>query len=1065
MPPQDLPPGIYDHPLSAAIHQALASTPDSLHQLQPLDPAEAPQRLARYLRQLSETALASLPEAQRQQQQLALVNQIVALLQQQAPNAISTGDQLHPSARLLQELRATPLMPNEAPLTRPLIPLADGTLLINAPSEPSIGLALQAECPSADRIDLLCAFIKWSGLRLLQEQLSAHLEAGRPLRVLTTVYMGATDRKALDWLVAHGAQLRVSTDTRRTRLHAKAWLFHRASGTSTAYIGSSNLSAAALLDGLEWNVRLAALETPAMLAKFQDTFDTYWEEGEFEPYAATAEQQARLDHQLALARGDDPTAGGSALPVWFDLRPYAYQREMLDQLAAERTLHNRWHNLVVAATGTGKTVLAAFDVARLHADFPERFPSPDPPSLLLIAHRKEILQQALATFRQVLRDPAFGELYVDGEVPSQWRHVFASVQSLAQRDLTEIPADRFVVVIVDEFHHAAAASYTRWLDHLTPKLLLGLTATPERADGLDIVHWFDGRIAAELRLWTALDQGLLAPFHYFAVADATDLSALERRRGGYVPAELSTLYTGDHRRVDLILSELEKKVAEPLRMRALGFCVSVEHARFMAERFRTRGFKAEALDATSPAVVRQAALRRLQSGELQILFAVDLFNEGLDIPSIDTVLLLRPTESAVVFLQQLGRGLRLSPDTGKSCLTVLDFIGQQHRRFRFDLRYRALLGCSRRQLEDQLAQGFPFLPPGCRLVLDRVSSERVLSSLRQCLPSRRTQLLQELRALAAEGVIGRASGLAHWLEALAMEPADFYGIRGAGFTALRRELGWLPPHLAHLPHPQEERLSRAIAFGLLHLDDPDRLRATAASLAASAPPEPQALSERERRQWLMLTAQLFGTGRQWRPLDQALDVLWQASAWRDELRQLLVLLAERTDRRLHPLPWALPVPLRVHGRYSRAEIEAAFGILTGDAPWIHREGVLWHEPSQCDLLFITLNKSEALFSPSTRYRDLALGPSLFHWESQSTTTAASPTGQRYIHHEARGSRVLLFVREHRREGGRAGGVTEPFRCLGFARYESHQGERPMAIRWRLERAIPAGWMQGMGLAV
>jgi hypothetical protein len=598
---------------------------------------------------------------------------------------------------------------------------------------------------------------------------------------------------------------------------------------------------------------------------------------------------------------------------------------------------------------------------------------------------------------------------------------------------------------VDEFHHAAASSYRRWLDHLRPQLLLGLTATPERADGLDILHWFGGRIASELRLWSALDQGLLAPFHYFAVADATDLSALEWRRGGYVPSQLSAVYTGDHRRVDLILSELHKTVADPARMRALGFCVSVEHARFMAERFCARGLRAEALDASSPADVRQAALRRLQAGELQILFAVDLFNEGLDIPAIDTVLLLRPTESAVVFLQQLGRGLRLSPDTGKSCLTVLDFIGQQHRRFRFDLRYRALLGCSRRQLEDQLAQGFPFLPPGCRLVLDRVSSERVVSSLRQCLPSRRPQLLQELRALAAEGVIGPSSGLAHWLEALAMEPADFYGIRGAGFTALRRELGWLPPHLAGPPHPQEERLSRAIASGLLHLDDPDRLRATAAALAASAPPNPDALSERERRQWHMLTAQLFGTGNRWRPLPDALALLWQASAWRDELRQLLHLLAERTNRRLHPLPLALPVPLRVHGRYSRAEIEAAFGILRDDAPWIHREGVLWHEPSQTDLLFVTLNKSEALFSPSTRYRDLALGPSLFHWESQSTTTAASPTGQRYIHHKARGSRVLLFVREHRREGGRAGGVTEPFRCLGFARYVSHEGERILFV--------------------
>jgi hypothetical protein len=196
-----------------------------------------------------------------------------------------------------------------------------------------------------------------------------------------------------------------------------------------------------------------------------------------------------------------------------------------------------------------------------------------------------------------------------------------------------------------------------------------------------------------------------------------------------------------------------------------------------------------------------------------------------------------------------------------------------------------------------------------------------------------------------------------------MEPADFYGVRGAGFTSLRRELGWLPV----APHPLEDPLTRAIGAGLLHLDDPDRLRAT---------------------------AQLLGTGKRWRPLPEALALLWQASAWRDERRQLLQLLAERTDRRLHPLPWALPVPLRVHGRYSRAEIEAAFGILTGDAPWIHREGVLWHEPSHTDLLFVTLNKSEALFSPSTRYRDLALGPSLFHRESQSTTSAASRTGQR-----------------------------------------------------------------------
>ncbi|MFN5119366.1 MAG: DUF3427 domain-containing protein [Cyanobacteriota bacterium] len=1059
MPPQDLPPGLYDHPLSESAHQALAQLPAELHQLGALDPAEAPQRLARYLRQLSEIALDALPVAQKQQRQLDLVNGLVALLQEQAPLAIQAGDRLHGHAQLLQELRDAPLLPGQTPLQRPLIPLADGALLVNAPSEPSVGLALQAEIPSADRIDLLCAFIKWSGLRLLQPVLSAYLQGGGELRVLSTVYLGATDRRALDWLAERGAQVRVSADTRRTRLHAKAWLFHRRSGASTAYIGSSNLSSAALLDGLEWNVRLAALETPAMLHRFQANFDAYWEEGEFEPYAATPDDQARLDHQLAVARGDD-SVSTTAPFAWFHLRPYAYQQEMLDQLAAERSLHSRWHNLVVAATGTGKTVLAAFDVARLHRDFPGQFPFPEPPRLLFIAHRKEILQQDLLTFRQVLRDGSFGELQVDGERPSDGRHVFASVQSLAQQDPATLHPTAYDVVIVDEFHHAAAASYRRWLDHLRPKLLLGLTATPERADGLDILQWFDGRIAAELRLWTALDQGLLSPFHYFGIGDNTNLAALAWRQGGYVPAELTKLYTGDHHRVDLILRQLHDKLADPQRMRALGFCVSVEHARFMASRFNAAGLASEALSADSPREQRQDALRRLAAGELRILFAVDLFNEGLDIPSIDTVLLLRPTESAVVFLQQLGRGLRLSPGTGKSCLTVLDFVGQQHRRFRFDQRFRALLGGSRRQLEAQLDQGFPFLPPGCRLVLDRVSQQAVLASLRASLPTRRPALLGELRALAAEGVIGPGSGLADWLEALAMEPADFYGVRGAGFTSLRRELGWLPV----APHPKEESISRAISAALLHLDDPDRLRATAAALAAPTPPDPGQLGEREQRQWLMLTAQLFGTGKRWRPLPEALALLWQAADWRDELRQLLQLLAERTDRRLHPLPWALPVPLRVHGRYSRAEIEAAFGILGDDAPWIHREGVLWHQPSATDLLFITLRKSEALFSPSTRYRDLALGPALFHWESQSTTTASSPTGQRYIHHAARGSRVLLFVREQRKQDGRPGAPTEPFVCLGFARYESHEGERPMAIRWRLEREIPAAWLPGCCLA-
>ena len=1038
-----LTPGFYDQLLTEALGQDLAELQPELQTLDRLDPEEAPQRLSRHLAALLRSALASLPGGHPTTSQLELVNQLVALLIAEVPRAVGPGDAVHTSGQSLSRIRAAPLLSGQAEALRPLIPLADSTLLVNAGGEPSVGQALIHEIPSAQQVDLLCAFIKWSGLRLLQEPLAELLRSGRSLRVLTTVYMGATDRRALDWLVAHGAEVRVSYDTRRTRLHAKAWLFHRASGSSTAYIGSSNLSTAALHDGLEWNVRLSAQDNEGILSKFQATFESYWEEGEFEPYRASEIEQRRFD------RASENETSSDATPLsFFDIRPYAYQQEILDKLSAERSLHGRWRNLVVAATGTGKTVIAALDYARQAG--------PGHPSLLFVAHRREILQQSLATFRQVLRDGSFGELLVDGQRPSQWRHVFASVQSLAGIDPANLAPDTFDVVIVDEFHHAASASYERWLHHLAPVLLLGLTATPERTGGEDILHWFDGRIAAELRLWSALEQGLLTPFHYFGLHDGTDLSLIEWRRNGYATEALSNLYTADDARLRLILRELEDKVTNLEAMRALGFCVSVEHARWMARKFVAAGLRAAALDASSPRDERAEQIRRLRSGELQILFALDLFNEGLDIPEIDTVLFLRPTESAIVFLQQLGRGLRLHPS--KSCLTVLDFIGQAHRSFRYDLRYRALLGGTRDQLEQQIKEGFPFLPAGCSLQLDRVSSERVLSNLRESLPTRRPQLLAEARLL------GRCS-LEGLLEGLGMELGEFYRVAGS-WALLQLELGWLVAGAASgEPSDDEKRLGRGIAGGLLHLDDPERLRWLVDQLRRPIAPDPAGFDPTTERSWRMLMAQLWGSGRQHLPLADALVRLWAAADLSAELVELFELLLERTDHLVTALDWGRtdppPIPLKLHGRYSRAEVFAAFGLLNEARPFPGREGVFVDEATQCDVFFITLKKSERLFSPTTRYNDYAISPWEFHWESQSLTREDSATGQRYIHHAERGSRVLLFVREENKRGG----VTQPFLCLGFADYVSHEGERPMAIRWRLHRAIPAAFVPELALAV
>jgi superfamily II DNA or RNA helicase len=473
--------------------------------------------------------------------------------------------------------------------------------------------------------------------------------------VLTTTYTGITEPRALDSLRDIGADIKVSYDTGITRLHAKAWLVRRRTGFSTAFVGSSNMTHTALHEGLEWNVRLTESSSPELIDRFDAAFETYWDDPQFEAY-----EPDRFAAAVKLERSTVPH------PLLFDIRPYPFQEEILERLEAERVRHGRWRNLLVAATGTGKTVISAFDYHRLREERPAL-------RLLFVAHRREILEQSLATFRTVLHDGAFGDLYLGGGRLPNVDHVFASIQALSRLDLEhELEPKHFDMLIVDEFHHAEAPTYRRLLEHLNPKILLGMTATPERADSQDVTKWFDGRIAADLRLWDALQQGLLCPFQYFGIADDVDLSGIVWQRGGYSVEQLSTVYTGNDARVLKIIRALRDYVADPRRMRALGFAVSIEHAEYMARRFNDAGIPAAHLSGSSSTQGRRAVLQRLRQREINIIFSVDLFNEGLDIPEIDTVLFLRPTESATVFLQQLGRGLRrFGSKSGLTALAIL----------------------------------------------------------------------------------------------------------------------------------------------------------------------------------------------------------------------------------------------------------------------------------------------------------------------------------------------------------------------------------------------------------
>jgi superfamily II DNA or RNA helicase/HKD family nuclease len=1025
-----LPTGLYELLVTEELASLLPSLTDGLEVTEgPVDPDAAPQVLARFLHDVLLRAFRSLRGEDRLEVRVALANDVLGALLRQAPaSGLLPSDAVSmPARQLLSVVDASPAgLAPAAPPPRPRIPLRSSDLLVNGPRDLRIGAEIQRELCSADRVDLLVSFLKWSGVRVLDEALSAFARR-RPghLRVLTTAYLGATDPEALEHLRSLGAEIRVSYDSRRTRLHAKAWLFHRESGFSTAFVGSSNLSAPAILDGLEWNVRLSEVDNHAILAKFRSAFEQYWGEGEFIDYDAEAFREA-----VGKERDE------SALIASIRIRPFAHQQQILDALETERA-RQHCRNLVVAATGTGKTIIAALDYRRLveeHGDLP----------LLFVAHRREILEQARHMFRVVLQDGSFGELLVAGRRPRDGRHVFAAIQSLHGHRLASVAADAYQMVIVDEFHHAAAPTYERLLSHLRPRYLLGLTATPERADGQSVLAWFDDRIAAELRLWTALDRGLLVPFQYFGVSDGTDLSRLAWRRGGYAGDELENVYTGDDVRVGIVLRTLRDKVRSVARMKALAFCVGVRHAEFMARRFRDAGIRAEAVHGETPSEARDAALRALRKGDVNVLFTVDLFNEGVDVPDVDTVLFLRPTESATVFLQQLGRGLRHAD--GKPCLTVLDFIGNAHRQFRFDARYRAILGGTRRRVADAIEEGFPHLPPGCSMHLDRQAQEVVLGNVRRALDLGWRGLVDDLRSLGDVD-------LATFLERAGVDLGELYR-GGRCWSDLRRA--------ARLPTPSEgpdeAPLARALAR-LIHLDDPDRLDAWRIWLSEGTPPHVAPEGTWEHRLQRMLFVGLGHVRRPLAELPQALDELWRHPAIRSELTELLDILDNRLRRPTRTLDGLAGVPIRSHATYSLDEIMAGFGVERSGHIYRPRGQGVWYEPSAgADLLFITLEKTEQEYSPTTLYEDYPMSPTEFHWESQNSTSPVSPVGRRYIDGS---SHVLLFARLRRRDDR---GITMPYVLLGRARYLRHESERPMRIVWRLDHPMPPDWFSEVKLA-
>lgn len=1036
--------GLYEQIINKSLDAELATT-DKLSTTAPIDSAEASKVLAKYIAEVVEQGLDNVVDNGGDvSSQVALANRIVSTIinetKENGFDEMSVAERAEQLLALFDKKNSILALDEKAQIIRPETSIAQSSLFTGAIHEPQMYTELKKEIVSCNRIDMLVSFIKWSGLRLIMDELTTFTQNGGELRIITTSYMGATDVKAIEELrKIPNTRIKVSYDTKRTRLHAKTYVFYRDTGFTTAYVGSSNLSNAAISSGLEWNVKVTKKDLPETIDKIAATFESYWNSNEFEYY--NEEQKERLARALKAEKYFD---SNNAEVYTMDIAPYSYQQEILDKLDAERKVRGYNRNLVVAATGTGKTVISALDYKRFRKQNPDK-----PCRLLFVAHREEILKQSMYTFRAVLKDANFGEMFVGNYRPESIDNLFISIQTFNSQSFTEKTTPEFYdYIIVDEFHHAAAPTYQKLLSYYKPQILLGLTATPERMDGKSILPYFNNRIAAEIRLPEAIDRKLLCPFQYFGVTDNIDLDNLKWAAGGYDKGELSRIYTLSgmmaNRRADLVVSSLLKYVTDIDDVKGLGFCVTIEHAEFMSNYFNERGIPSMFLTGHSPDEERKEAKARLVKGEVRFIFVVDIYNEGVDIPEVNTVLFLRPTESLTVFLQQLGRGLRLSED--KECLTVLDFIGQANKKYNFEDKFASLLSNATRGVTREIKDGFVSLPKGCYIQLEKKAARYTLDNIRASYGNSAGLVA---RIATFEEDTGLKLTLESFLDHYRIDPRSIYKFDSFSRLCARADM------IDNFEEPIEEVLSKAlgrfasvdsrrwIAFMLRVLNDIVNVDFVK-------------FSDLEKRMLQMFYITVWGKAIEDWSSDEVLEnfhALSDSPVMLSELTALLEYNYNHIDFIDAPVDLGFDCPLDLHCTYTRDQLLVAMDFMK---PNTVREGVKWLPEKEIDMFFITLNKSDKDYSPTTMYKDYSINETLFHWQSQSTTNAEGKVGQRYINHRKNGSKVLLFVREFKND---VYGNTAPYTYLGTANYVSHNGSRPMNITWKLDAPIPAKYLK------
>ncbi len=1003
----------------------------------PIDKTEAAQILSQHIGKTIKYALSFIKGEEVIEKQIEIANKIILFLKDELKNEEFNNDLIEIEGNILKavftkiDTHFTDLDLHLKEIT-PYTRLIHSELFTGGNSGITLESELRKEILSSDEIDLLVSFIKWKGIRILESELREFTDKGGKLRVITTTYIGATDAKAIEFLASlKNTEVKVSYNTGNERLHAKAYLFQRKTGFHTGYIGSSNFSRSALTDGLEWNLKVTTKEVGHIIDKFKKTFEAYWQNSEFELYDTNIHSAKLID---ALKQGKF-SKEYTFTTANFDIKPFPYQNEILEKLEVERTIHHRFRNLLVAATGTGKTVISAFDYKTFRTNNSSS-------KLLFVAHRKEILQQARATFQGVLKDNNFGELWVDGIEPHSKEYVFASVQTLNNRlkDIHLTP-EYYDYIIVDEVHHISASTYRPIINYFKPKVLLGLTATPERMDGADILEDFCNRIAAEIRLPEALNQKLLCPFQYFGITDSIDLTNVKWEKGKYVVSELTSLYTKNDVRVGEIISNLYKYTNDVNDVRTIGFCVTIEHAIYMAEKFNLAGLKASCLTAKNTSE-RDRIREQFKKKEFNYLFVVDIFNEGVDIPEIDTVLFLRPTESLTVFLQQLGRGLRLAE--GKDCLTVLDFVGNSRPEYDFESKFRALIGKTTTSVRKEIEDDFPHLPLGCSIVLEKKAKETILENIRKATSLNINQLLIKIRNFQHQTSLPLS--LMNFIELNHISIETIYS-KNETWNRLCQRAGVIDD----FENINEKQIYSAISNKWLSTNSTSYFNFILKVAKQGFNIKISDCDENERTMLLMLHYDVWQNAGGFNSLEKSINEIGKNKTLVKEIIEILELLIDKVDFKEIEIQLPYNQPLKLHARYTRDQILAAFRLSSFEKKSSNREGAAENKDLNTEILFINLIKSEENFSPTTMYDDYAISETIFHWQSHNAYGPETVKGLSYINHETNNKKVLLFVREKANDEN---GNTLGYVFIGEGTFKDTEGSKPMSVKWELSEPIP-----------